>query len=705
MAVPGETKCREVSPCGTGPWGSIPVDATTIYVDASYDTTVGPSDGTKAHPFKTVQAGADAAGSGAVVAIAAGKYLENVRLAKPVRLIGVCPSAVALEAATEEPALVVSSGASGSSVRALSVTGKGEGIRALGANFTIDRVRVHDTGRYGVVAAGSKTTEVTLTGSLVEQASAAGVTGATAKVTVDKSVIRDTRPHTDGNYGQGIYVDQRATLLVRGSLVERNHEAGLEVFGANVTVEGSVVRGTKARVTGLIGGDGIFSAFDRGVRANVVVRGSLIEKNESSGLLLIGIDAIVEDTVVRDNQPSPRDRTFGQGIILRDQKVTKARTVLQLRRSVVERNFEVGVFLDGSEATIEQTIVRETKSQLASGTLGSGIYAQDNFATKQPAKLVVRGALVEKNRGNGVAGAGSDVTVEGSVVRDNEPQTKDQKFGTGITIIGSADTGAAGVLIVRGTFVRGNREVGVLAGGATALIEGCVVEDTGPRVSDKAAGVGVYAYDSPDTKVRAQMTVRGSLVQRNHEGGIVGFGADLVVEDTVVRDTLPTVRDGMFGGGIHGGVNPITMARSAVVVRRCLVHRTRSTGISVFGSEGTVEATIVRGVLAQEADGLFGDGVASLMDLDLPGSLLLQRSIVEGSARAGVAVFGASLSLGGSRLTCNGFDLNFSPDMARGKFPAELTDSGSNTCGCEGAIVTCRAASASLQPTAAPPRP
>src|SRR6185436_4422408 len=29
MAVPGETACREVMPCGAAPWGDIPVDADT----------------------------------------------------------------------------------------------------------------------------------------------------------------------------------------------------------------------------------------------------------------------------------------------------------------------------------------------------------------------------------------------------------------------------------------------------------------------------------------------------------------------------------------------------------------------------------------------------------------------------------------------------------------------------------------------------
>src|SRR5262249_41173450 len=36
MAVPGETSCREITPCGSGTYGDAPVDGSTVYVDASF---------------------------------------------------------------------------------------------------------------------------------------------------------------------------------------------------------------------------------------------------------------------------------------------------------------------------------------------------------------------------------------------------------------------------------------------------------------------------------------------------------------------------------------------------------------------------------------------------------------------------------------------------------------------------------------------
>jgi hypothetical protein len=66
MAIPGETMCAPPAPCTGSPWGAAPVETETQFVDASY--TGGNSDGSASMPWTTVQAGIDAAVSGAVVA-------------------------------------------------------------------------------------------------------------------------------------------------------------------------------------------------------------------------------------------------------------------------------------------------------------------------------------------------------------------------------------------------------------------------------------------------------------------------------------------------------------------------------------------------------------------------------------------------------------------------------------------------------------
>ena len=89
MAVPGEATCHPVMECGSGAWGNIPVDASTVYVDAAY--AGGISNGSDTQPFTAIADAIAAAPDGALIAVAAGTYDEVVVFNKPLRLWGVCP--------------------------------------------------------------------------------------------------------------------------------------------------------------------------------------------------------------------------------------------------------------------------------------------------------------------------------------------------------------------------------------------------------------------------------------------------------------------------------------------------------------------------------------------------------------------------------------------------------------------------------------
>ncbi|MDP6935685.1 MAG: hypothetical protein QGG40_22385, partial [Myxococcota bacterium] len=63
--------------CGTGTWGDLDTDSDTIYVDASADAG---GDGSRDRPFTVIQEGLDAQDDKAMVAVAAGTYLENLQM-------------------------------------------------------------------------------------------------------------------------------------------------------------------------------------------------------------------------------------------------------------------------------------------------------------------------------------------------------------------------------------------------------------------------------------------------------------------------------------------------------------------------------------------------------------------------------------------------------------------------------------------------
>ncbi|MEZ4313840.1 MAG: hypothetical protein R3F14_37950 [Polyangiaceae bacterium] len=200
LALPGDTACHEVAPCGEGPWGDIPVEPTTQFVDAAYPGD--DSDGTPEKPWKTIQKAVYEAAPGAIVAVASGVYPEDVRIqGKPVRLWGRCPGGpsrvevVGQSGGNLAAVEVLNPSASGSTVRGISVTGEGIGIGITGATgVTVEEVWVHDT----TEAAGidiediNGPTSVTVVSSLVESASVFGVFVAGAEVTLESTAVRAT---------------------------------------------------------------------------------------------------------------------------------------------------------------------------------------------------------------------------------------------------------------------------------------------------------------------------------------------------------------------------------------------------------------------------------------------------------------------------------------------------------------------------------
>ncbi|MEJ7728531.1 MAG: right-handed parallel beta-helix repeat-containing protein [Polyangiaceae bacterium] len=627
FALPGEVTCRPVTPCAPGTWGDIPVDAQTEFVDASYDAP--DADGSSERPFPTIQAAIAAAEDGAIVAIAAGSYTEDLDITgKSVRLWGRCPELVeVVGSGAEVQAVLVRPGADGTEVRALAITGAAAGVGLSGAeDVHIDGVWIHDTTDRGIAAQDDLgPTSLLVTGSLLERTSKYGLTAAGSKVSLEWSVIRGTRSNAQGRMGVGIMAmagvdsDAGAVVTVRSAVIEDNHEFGVLAEGAAVDMEASVVRGT-------------------------------LEDGEQSWGVGVGV---------------------------------QRSSMLTLRTSVIDRNHAIGVFVASSVATVEDSVIRDTQPSAAHG-FGRGLSTEMDPQTGQMGDVTVRRSLVERNHSAGVHVSGSAALLEGVVIRDTSTSSNGDA-GRGISVQGKA--GQRANLVLRGALVERNEEMGIFVLASDATIESTVVRDTLASASIPT-GWGINIQHDPESGVRSSALIQSSLVERSAGVGLLLIGADATVERSEIRDTGPDV-SGALGRGIN--VQWPTVAS----LRGVLVERSREMGIAVLGADASLEGVLVRDT-EPNGDGRFGDGIAVAGETG-PARADLVSSRVESSARAGLANFGALVMLEDSMFACSGFDLEGEPYLGAA---FQFQHRGGTVCGCP-AEEECQVHSGNIEPAKA----
>ncbi|WP_437670771.1 hypothetical protein [Sorangium sp. So ce131] len=657
MAVPGDVACREVAPCGDGDYGTIPVDATTQFVNAAY--AGDDSDGTRAKPWRHIQDGIDHARSGAIVAVAAGRYLEDVLVrGKPVRVWGRCPAMVEIAGAGAAIATleVLDERASESGIHNLAVTGRRDGISTSGAEHVLlDRVWIHDTTGRGLdIEAALGPTSVTTSASLIEETRELGVLVSGSEATVEATVVRGTRPSSAGAGGTGIVIHNGSTrnrgeTTLRNALLEHNRGHGVAVYGSEVTVEATVVRDTQPDADGRYG-RGIQVASDDTTheRGALTLRTSLLEHNHEAGVLISGSDATIEATVVRDTEPRS-DGTLGIGVEVGQDSAAHERAKATLRASLLEHNHEAGVRVAGSDATIEATVVRDTQPD-ARGAGGKGITLADDPETHDHATMTLRASLLEQNHEVGVLVMGSDATVEATVVRGPQAAS-DGTGGRGIDIVNDPGTKERATVTLRASLLEQNHGVGVLVMGSDATAEATVVRDTQPG-GDEGHGAGILLVGLKDDPKRATLTLRASLLEQNHGEGVLVQSADATIESTIVRDTKPG-DDGLWGAGIviqKRGVTVLDDAaaqeRATMTLRASLLERNHDVGVLVLGSDATMEATVVRDTQPNNA-GQRGIGITaewSSSDHD-PARLKILTSLLEQNHDMGIDVFNSNATI------------------------------------------------------------
>ncbi|MGE0480032.1 MAG: right-handed parallel beta-helix repeat-containing protein [Phycisphaerae bacterium] len=242
--------------------------AAELYVDAS--NTAGPQQGTQAAPFRTVQAAINAAVDGDEVLVAAGTYVENLRI--------------------QSKSLLLKGGFSSAWVRELNDTKSV--LQGAGGNAVLTLIESDSTVEGFRITGGTGSTE-----DLPYVYNGGGIYSRDGSPTISNNIIenndiRSIDPPSDYALGGGIYITNATNATITGNIVRRNFAgrgAGISVDGQTARIQGNTIEDNVA--VGDHGG-GMFIAVVRATITHNLIRrnevGRALEYGWGGGLIFFG---------------------------------------------------------------------------------------------------------------------------------------------------------------------------------------------------------------------------------------------------------------------------------------------------------------------------------------------------------------------------------------------------------------------------------
>jgi hypothetical protein len=574
-----EADCPTLAACGADGWpASLPAGA--LYVRPG----VNGGDGSRASPFGTVEAAIAAAPAGATIALAVGAHRLALRPAKDVVLRGACASGTTLAGASGAwSALVVPSGRA-VELHDLSVTAEG---RAM------------------VVEQGGA---LRLAGVALRSAREVGVDCYGGALVIERSLVTGVAPAAGQNQGgTGIFVQNGGTATVRRTLVKGNHEVGIGVAGATLTLEDAVLADTSTGSNAVRQG----VAFLANDGAIVSMRRVVVERPAGWGLYVQGAQARVtaEDLVVADPRGTPAGE-FGLGIEVADGAIVDG------SRVHVRGARELGVVATrGARTRLVDATIRSVGVRASDEQLGHGLFAYAGGRIEASHAVVRDASRVAVQ----VASATSSMALQDAEILETKATPSSKVQGRGLSF---AD-GATGTLArVR---VQDARDLGVIVeGGATLTAEDLSVLDVAEELDRGLGGRGISVQQA------SRFTADRVLVERATEVAAVFTSSSRVeVRDLALRATrrLPKARTWGMGLFVADGAD----AR----VDRIAIDGAFGAGVlaALGGAKATLVHASVSNVVPFEKTGEFGAGLVAAVDA----TLAVRRGRVTNVAMAGAA--------------------------------------------------------------------
>jgi hypothetical protein len=347
--------------------------------------------------------------------------------------------------------------------------------------------------------------------------------------------------------GDAVLEIRAGNVRVRNLTIGPADRPGLmaRVPAASVDIEGVVIDQVATGNVAVLGGGRITARRvvlrdpqnTRGTTRALIVDGgeieieqALIEGAHETGVFVSGETSrlVVTDAAIRDTRGV--DGNLGRGI-----QVQMGGTI-ELRRSVIERNLDLGVMIDGpSTATIEDVVIRGTRARTSDGTAGRGMQIQGATASLSRVHLVDNqevGLFVGEEAGTSVSA--SDVVVESTL-----PSEATGEGGRGINLQ------HFGTMTLDRALLHDNEEIGIIAYGdaASLVANDLTVSGTRSRTSDGRMGRG----GNFEGAVTVELT-RARFADNRETGMVVGqAGTTLTATDLAITGTRSRPSDGTLG--------------------------------------------------------------------------------------------------------------------------------------------------------------
>ena len=509
-AALGEKSCVPVGDCGA----AFPPTNATLFVSAT-----GPTNATH---FRSIESAALASRAGDVIAIDTGTYRESVQLDRTVTLVGRCPEQVILDGTgLTTPGLIVEAR---TTVRGLTLRkfptaiqlsagldmsdsvltdNQDTGIYSEGSaiDVKVARTVIRNTtpGRlptaFGIDLALGTTADVSDSEITASEGSGIIVTKG-SRVSLTSSVIRYSAPDKQGEGGLGINAQGGEATISHCAFIG-NTEASLRAGKAGtLTVERSVVRGTRSGAHGF--GSGLAAADGSTLTASKLV----ITGTQGVGATCLGSKLSLTDSVIRAQVPAP-DGDFGDGVYV------FGGGTLDLSRVAILDNARAGadVFDAKTEASFDHVMISGTKP-LADGVMGLGIAA--GFGSH----VTVTSSIVASSHHTGIyVFDGSTLDVNKTAIRDTALQLSGVPLGHGILVTDSTHA------VITGCEVRRSAGIGLAFSRSAAVVASSTIADN---------AVGIHAQDG-------SMLVQVDVAPSQPTGVDVSVTADTTFEGNATR--------------------------------------------------------------------------------------------------------------------------------------------------------------------------